>query len=59
MMTILLGDGICNEINVLTSNFIPLGYQLLDEIGCHHTISFYLNDDTNISMYVQIGTIRE
>ena len=41
MMMILLGDGICNEINVLTSNFILLGYQLLDEMGCHHTISFY------------------
>ena len=40
-MTILLGDRICNEINVLTSNFILLGYQLLDEMGCHHTRLFH------------------
>ena len=34
--------GIGLEINVLTSKFIFLGYQMLGEIGCHPEISFYV-----------------
>ena len=41
MTTIVSDDGILNEINVLTSNFIWLGYQLLGEMGCHCGIFFY------------------
>jgi len=41
MMVILLDGGNWNEINVLTSNFILLGDQLLDEIPYRHAIYFY------------------
>ena len=40
-MSILLDVGIGLEINVLTSKFILLGYQMLGEIGCHPEICFY------------------
>ena len=43
MMTILLGDGICNEINVLTSNFILLGYQLLSPTSTNVNIGLKPN----------------
>ena len=42
MMVILLDGGNWNEINVLTSNFILLGDQLLDEILYRHAIYFYI-----------------
>ena len=41
-MSILLDVGIGLEINVLTSKFILLGYQMLGEMGCHPEICFYL-----------------
>ena len=40
-MLILLDVGIGLEINVLTSKFILLGDQMLDEMGCHPEICFY------------------
>ena len=40
-MSILLDVGIGLEINVLTSKFILLGYQMLGEMGCHPEICFY------------------
>ena len=40
-MSILLGVGIELEINVLTSKFILLGYQMLGEMGCYTEICFY------------------
>ena len=41
-MSILLDVGIGLEINVLTSKFILLGYQMLGEMGCHPEICFYV-----------------
>ena len=41
MTVILLDGGNWNEINVLTSNFILLGVQLLDETAYRHAIYFY------------------
>ena len=41
MTVILLDGGKWNEINVLTSNFILLGDQLLDETPYRHPIYFY------------------
>ena len=41
MTVILLDCGNWKEINVLTSNLILLGNQLLDEIAYHHAIYFY------------------
>ena len=38
-MSILLDVGIGLEINVLTSKFILLGYQMLGEMGCHPEMS--------------------
>ena len=40
-MSILLDVGNGLEINVLTSKFILLGYQMLGEMGCHPEICFY------------------
>ena len=40
-MSILLDVRIGLEINVLTSKFILLGYQMLGEMGCHPEICFY------------------
>ena len=42
---ILLDVGIELEINVLTSKFILLGYQMLGEMGCHPDICFYLYEN--------------
>ena len=39
-MSILLDVGNGLEINVLTSKFILLGYQMLGEMGCHPEICF-------------------
>ena len=44
-MSILLDVGIGLEINVLTSKFILLGYQMLGEMGCHPEICFYLKNN--------------
>ena len=40
-MSILVDVRIRLEINVLTSKFILLGYQMLGEMGCHPEICFY------------------
>ena len=43
-MSILLDVRIGLEINVLTSKFILLGYQMLGEMGCHPEICLYLSE---------------
>ena len=47
MTVILLDGGNRNKINVLTSNFILLGDQLLDEIPYRHAIYFYNNSSSS------------
>ena len=45
-MSISLDVGIGLEINVLTSKFILLGYQMLGEMGCHPEICFYVEAES-------------
>ena len=50
-MLILSDVGIGLEINVLTSKFILLGYQMLGEMGCHPEICFYNINQKQQNMY--------